>query len=441
MVINLGIGALSLYEIARCTRASLSPAVNSTHVPARLVTNSKEITAGDVFCALRGKADGHDFIEEALARGASAIICESAPHPSLPTLSVDSVVLALGAWARHALDLHKPTVIAITGSVGKTTTKNTLAALLAANAPTHATEGNQNNSLGVPFTVLSAPVGTRFLVAECGTDHPGEIRQLSSLLQPDIAVITCIGHAHIGTFGSREAIAKEKLAIARHMRGGTLFVPFGEPLTAFAPSENATSISVNLPKERERTALGLADTDLPALWALAYTEAIARHLGLSFEKSKANLTQAAHSRRKEFWEKGVLWIDDCYNASPESVYAAILSFVPHTGEKILILGDMLELGDKTPAMHRSMGKLAILHANICFFFGAYASYYAEGARSAGGASRTGARRYFQILNGTAEEMAQSILPFIRKGSAVLAKASRALRAEDVLYQTKEMYVP
>lgn len=441
MVINLGIGALPLSEVARFTGAKISPTTNTSVLPKRLVTNSAQVLSGDVFCALRGKEDGHRYIEEAVARGAAAIICEISPDPTFPTLTVDDTRLALGRWAGESLALCRPTVIAITGSVGKTTTKNTLAAMLSAIEPTHATTGNQNNALGVPLTVLSAPRETRFLIVECGTDHPGEIEYLSSILAPDIAIITCIGHAHIGAFGSRDAIAREKLSIASHMTSGTLFVPFGERLTARIDSPDVTVITVNLPNEEEKNAMSLAGADLPALWALSYAKAVALHLGLPFHATSPALTLAAHSRKKAVWEKGILWIDDCYNASPESVYAAILSLLSHDGKRILILGDMLELGQSTVAMHRAMGKLAALHANVCFFFGQYAPHYAEGAKAAGGSCNPKARRHFRILRGSPIEMANAVLPYLSQESAVLIKASRALRAEDILRQIKETYIP
>ncbi len=441
MVINLGIGALPLSKVARFMGAKISPTTNTSFSPKRLVTNSKQILAGDVFCALRGKEDGHRYIEEAAARGASAIICDFSPRSSLPTLTVNDTRLALGRWARESLALCRPTVIAITGSVGKTTAKNTLTAMLSAMAPTHATANNQNNALGVPFTVLSAPQDTHFLVVECGTDHPGEIEYLSSILAPDIAIITCIGHAHIGTFGSREAIAKEKLAIASHMKNGTLFVPFGEKLTSCFSSPLVNTVAVNLLNEQEKNAASLANADLPALWALSYAKAVALHLRLPFDATSPALLHAAHSRRKAVWEKGILWIDDCYNASPESVYAAILSLLSHGDKRILILGDMLELGQRTVAMHRAMGKLAALHASVCFFFGEYAPYYAEGARTVGGSCNPKAKRHFQVLKGSLNEMANAVLPYLSRESAVLIKASRALHAEDLLQQIKETYIP
>ena len=442
MIVHLGIGAMPLERIARHTKARVSASVPKELCPRRLVTNSAQILPGDIFCALRGRKDGHDYIEDALSRGASAVLCENETTSALPTLTVKSTVSALGDWARASLTEHEIRVIAITGSVGKTTVKNTLSALLSAHAPTHATEGNQNNALGVPFTVLSSPASTRFLIAECGTDHPGEIAYLSHILSPDIAIVTCIGHAHIGAFGSREAIAEEKLSVTRYMKqDGTLFVPFGEPLTASLSPSPTSRIFVKLPTEKEKEEWGIADTDLPSLWALAYAKAIARHLKIPFDGREKALREASHSRSSSALEKGVLWIDDSYNASPESVYAAIMSLSTHTGRRIAVLGDMLELGDRAPAMHRAMGKLAALHASISFFFGAHAQDYADGAKAAGAVGHAGAGRYFQVLKGTAEEMAQAVLPHLKEGDAVLVKASRALRAEEFLYQLKEMYIP
>ena len=442
MIINLGIGSVSPRVLARYTKATLSASVPLSCRPARLVTHASEVSHGDVFCALKGNKDGHAFIEEALARGASFVLCEKAPSASAPALIVDNTLLALADWARECLKEQKTTVIAITGSVGKTTLKNTLAVFLSGYAPTHATEGNYNNALGVPFTVLSTPKDSRYLVAECGSNHPGEIEYLSRILHPDVAVVTCIGHAHIGAFGSREGIAREKLSIARHIKpNGALFLPFGESLTASLSPANYSRAFVKLPTEKERREWRIDEEDLPSLWAIAYTKAIARHLGLSLDRPSDALVEAASSRRKVYEEKGVLWIEDCYNASPESVYAALLSLSTRSGPKIALLGDMLELGERAPAMHRAMGKLAALSASKCFFFGAHAEDYAAGAREAGASQSAHAKRTYSVLRGNTSEMTQVILPHVQKGCSVLAKASHALQADALLNQIKESFVP
>lgn len=440
MIINLGIGSILPQALAAYTKATVSPSVPMHHRPTRLVTHASEVLSGDVFCALKGNRDGHAFIAEALARGAAFVLCEKAPSENTPALIVENTLLALGEWANGCLKEQPPTVIAVTGSVGKTTLKNTLSCFLSAHAPTHATEGNQNNALGVPYTVLSAPKDTRFLIAECGSNHPGEISYLSRILCPDVAVVTCIGHAHIGAFGSREGIAKEKLSIADGLKpNGALFLPFGEALTASLAPKSYSRTFVKLPSEKERLAWELDERDIPALWAIAYTKAISRHLGIPFEKAPASLLRAASSRRTLLREKGVLWIDDSYNASPESVYAALVSLGMHAGRKLILLGDMLELGDSAPAMHRAMGKLAAMSADHCFFFGAHAEDYAAGAIEAG-ARQAHAKRQYTLLHGDAREMAKSVVPHLKMGDTVLAKASHALHADVLLHQIQEMYI-
>ncbi|MBO5756013.1 MAG: UDP-N-acetylmuramoyl-tripeptide--D-alanyl-D-alanine ligase [Clostridia bacterium] len=442
MIINLGIGSLPAKSITTYTNAIPSPSVSLSYQPARLVTNASEVLPGDLFCALKGKVDGHAFIGEAIARGASLVLCENAQPQNLPTLTVKSTYAALGDWAEAALHRRRKTVIAITGSVGKTTLKNTLSAFLSSVSPTHATVENQNNALGVPFTVLSAPLDTRYLVAECGSNHPGEIAYLSRILHPNIAVVTCIGHAHVGAFGSREGIAREKLSIADHMApGGALFLPFGETLTASLSPAAYTRSFVKLPSEAERRKWGIEESDVAALWAFSYTKAIGRYLGLPFDGQAKRLHLAASSRRKLFAEKEILWIEDCYNASPESVYAALIFLSSHRGGRVAILGDMLELGERATAMHRAMGKLAALSADRCFFFGEYAEEYAKGAMEAGATRLERSRRRYSVLKGDALQMARSVLPQLKKGDTVLAKASHALHAEILLHQIKETYIP
>ncbi len=438
MIVSLGIGHMPYKEIAALTGARCTAELPQNTFPSRLVTHSQEVASGDIFCALHGKTDGHAFIEEAISRGASAVLAETVPHPSLPALLVKDTNEALGAWAKGALLNTKITVVAITGSVGKTMTKDAINTVLSQVHKTHATHQNQNNAIGVPFTILSAPKDTEILIAECGTNSPGEIAYLSSLLLPDVSVITCIGHAHIGAFGSREAIAKEKLSLLRHAKkGGCALLPYGEPLTALIPPNGIKRIAVKSSANVLRMP-HVPNADSALIMALSYAEATAITIKMSSQSIRNGLQKAVHlSRRICTEEKGVKWIDDSYNASPESVYGALVYLSSEKGRKIAVLGDMAELGEQTEALHRAMGKMAAMHADLVFFFGEFASFYAQGARTAS----TAAEIVFCDTACTQKEIASTILPYIKQGDSILFKASHALHAEKILYQLKEMYIP
>ena len=209
MIIPLKCGAIPYERLAHILHAPLPRSLRGG-VPTRLVTHTGEIQEGDLFCALKGKKDGHDYIREACERGASAVISERKTEADIPHILVHSTQEALGTGAGAVTAGAFPIRIGITGSVGKTTVKEALRATLSVRFRVHATHENQNNELGLPFTLLSAPCDSEVLVCEVGISHPSEMEPLSQILRPHLSVITCIGHAHIGAFGSREKIAEEK---------------------------------------------------------------------------------------------------------------------------------------------------------------------------------------------------------------------------------------
>ena len=318
--------------------------------PSFLTTRSTEVEPGDLFCALQGeKADGNHFITEAAMRGAGMILAQKVPpFPPPCALLVKDTHRALGALA-HAKALRPGLrTVAITGSVGKTTVKEAIATVLAQRYAVHKTPGNFNNRLGLPLSLLTMPSGTEIAVLELGTGAPGELLPLAELLRPEVAVITRLGTAHIGNFGSRLAIAKEKMTVAAHLEESGMFLlpqEFGAlPLKlphpgcffSLTPGEGAFSVEI-LKKETKRTNIRIYEETLPktSLWVNGFGEAAAtvglltyavcRHFSLEEEAIQGGLAcfqpPAGRGRTERLGE--VFLSDDGYNASPEAMEAAL----------------------------------------------------------------------------------------------------------------------
>ena len=301
--------------------------------------DSREIEPGDVFVALKGeKCDGHDFIDAARAAGAVAVV------DGLADLQARALQKRRGMKAK---------VIGVTGSAGKTTTKEFLKTFL--DCP--GTAGNFNNHIGLPLTILNAPDDAEFLVLEMGTNHPGEIAALCDIAEPDIGVLVSVGTAHIEFFKTREGIAQEKSELLRRAKDFSVapescreFACCNLPNTEFIPSHPLTSspshlLSCPLPGEHNRMNM-----------MLAYT--VARRLGVSAETCAERLKgfqlPGARWRRSEKW--GVTFIDDSYNANPDSMIAALDAFaaLPCDGKHVAVLGDMFELGENALELHKKV---------------------------------------------------------------------------------------
>jgi UDP-N-acetylmuramoyl-tripeptide--D-alanyl-D-alanine ligase len=286
-----------------------------------------------LFVALKGeKVDGRDFIPQALAAGAAGVV------EGLEELQ------SLAARYRQTL---KAKVVAVTGSAGKTTTKELLRTFLSAAGTVHATEGNYNNHIGLPVTILNCPREADFLVVEMGTNHPGEIKALCDIAAPDIGVVTNIGTAHLEFFGTREAIAEEKGELLRSSAKG-----FSLKSDKYLPG----NVESDLPWLKEALARVLPGAHNLANAALAF--AVAESFGVTREQAVAALSSfelpGSRWRRTRKW--GATFIDDTYNANPEAMIAALDAFAdePCEGRWIAVLGDMFELGEKSGELHRKV---------------------------------------------------------------------------------------
>ena len=371
-----------------------------------LVTDSREARSGDLFIALRGeRLSGADFCSCAERFGAYCLSDRGITRGIL-TYPLDTVPDRL---AEYYLSLLEGVFarIAITGSVGKTTTKNILAAILSEKYDTHATEGNLNNTLGVPLSILKAPRNTEALVLECGMNQTGELSRISSLIKPTGVIITGIGTSHIGRLGSRENIARAKLELlSARAEDSFVIIPDGEPL--LSKIEGALTLSTSESESadfsiiREGTEGGLSgeffvrgrhafdfSTELSGehnLLSLGLAFSAATVLGVGFDKlaQTSGRLPANLLRARVYDAPPFTLIDDSYNASAEAVEAALdqLALLPRP--RIAALGDMLELGEYSASLHQRVGRYAKdSGVDRLLLIGSHAEDYARGARECG----------------------------------------------------------
>lgn len=415
-----------------------------------ITTDSRDCIKGDVFFALDGNNfDGNDFIPDAIKKGAIPV-GRGVKQFGIRVDSGNTALLSLASFYKNTLPnlIH---TVAITGSVGKTTTKEFLKVLSGERYKTHATGENFNNDIGASLTVLSAPRDTEILILEFGMNHIGEIRKLSNSFSPDTAVITKIGSAHIGLLGNIQNIAKAKLEIISGLRG-KLLLPLGESLleTEYPHKHyfSATVASANtsvLKNSFGQTELYL-NRDLYSIFDFpSSAEHILECLAASIAASReididpADITKGIEKISKnEFRHKvvtsqyGYTIIDDSYNASYESILAALkmLRDTPLVTRRFALLGDILELGDMSYAIHYAIGKaVANYKIDYLFMIGENAKTVYQGAVHNG----FDKNRAF-ILNNLSfpAEVANFIMDILREGDTILIKASHKINLESIV---------
>lgn len=384
---------LTIKEIAQVL--SVSGIVDEREISS-VEFDSRKIEKNGLFVPLPGTRDGHDFVRAAKENGAIVTLWQKdrVEVPSdLVVLPVADVTKAFQTLAQYYKQKIGPKTVAITGSNGKTTTKDMTASVLAQKYRTYKTQGNYNNDLGVPYTMLHMPDDTEVLILEMGMDHAGEIHFLSQLGQPDVAAITLIGEAHLENLGSRKNIAKAKMEIVDGLaKDGALFVPADEPLLA----------DLIAPISQEVQTFGLAQGDLQATIINETSEStsfvvneetfvipvlggynvknaliaygVGRYLGLSSEQIKNGLAQVELTKNRTQWlqaKNGAKLLSDVYNANPTAMRLVLESFGRLTlpGRRIAVLADMLELGPDSLAMHASMAEAIVDRYDFVYLYG------------------------------------------------------------------------
>lgn len=341
--------------------------------------DSRQVTAGDLFVALVAENDGHHYIENALASGAVAILADEAHREMMsadwPVIFVADTLKGLQDLAVWYRDQVAPKVIAITGSNGKTTTKDMTAAIMASQYKTFKTPENFNNEIGVPMTLLQMPVETEVLVVELGMDRAGQLTDLSRMVKPDVAVITMIGEAHIEFFKTRERIAQAKLEILNGLQpNGTVIIPANEPLLTqpvqhiaqtvqtFGIDDDADVYAQQITTLENQTTFEVAGETfaIPLLGLYNVMNALAalssgQRLGLSWAQMSPALTNFQLTKMRTEWltmPNGTRLLSDVYNSNPTAVSAVIATFkAVNAPVKRVVLGDMLELGEAAGDLH------------------------------------------------------------------------------------------
>lgn len=450
--------------------------------------DSRTVRPGEIFWALRGtRHDGNQFALDALRRGAAAAVVERIVEPAAPQFAVsppaildtrdattppadrpisvdgklrpvngrlivvDDVPTALRRWAVHRRRCFAGVMIGVTGSAGKTTTRAMIDHLLGSCAQGTATPGNWNNELGVPLSLARLQPDDEYAVIEMGARQPGDIAHLAALVRPHWGVITCIGEAHLQSFGSREAIAQTKAEllaalpddglallgdddflrrVARHCRCRVVMAGTSRDcqLRADRVEHRPGSLRFRLQGQR---------FDLP-LWGEHHlTSALlaagaAHEFGLAWSEIAARLAEfrPVAQRCQVFRHRGITIIDDSYNSSPSAAAAALklLGTVEQAGRRIAVLGEMAELGDEAAALHWQLGKTAVCVGKIALLFvcGRNALSTAAGARQAALSRRRA------IACGTADELLPYVVRQVRPGDAVLIKGSRVMTMERIV---------
>ena len=369
---------LDLYEIAEVLSAKNDVTQFENVALRNAEFDSRLIESGDLFVPLKGARDGHDFIATAFAQGAVATLSER-PVAEGPYILVDDVLTAFQRLAQYYLEKMQVDVLAVTGSNGKTTTKDMLAQLLATSYKTYKTQGNYNNEIGLPYTVLHMPEDTEKLVLEMGQDHLGDIHLLSELAKPKTAIVTLVGEAHLEFFGSRAEIAQGKMQIADGLReNGLLIVPVDKIVNEFLPADcklvrfgpDADIFLTRLEERKDSLSFECnfleQRIDLPVTGKYNATNAmIAAYAALQEGVSETAIAQAFSklelTRNRTEWKKaanGADILSDVYNANPTAMRLILETFstIPANpgGRKLAVLADMKELGADSKSMHGSM---------------------------------------------------------------------------------------
>lgn len=468
MSVELKIKNLTAEEIAKVCRAELIKIGSPTsEIVERISHDSREGGDKTLFCAIVGeKYDGHDFIADAVSAGSQVVLLSSLPENTdgldFYAIRVEDTVKALGTLAAYYKDFSDATFVAVTGSVGKTTTKEFISAVASASFKTHKTKGNYNNEIGLPLTLFDLSPDDKVSVIEMGMSARGEIEYMSKLVRPDIAVITNIGTSHLAALGTRENICAAKLEIVSGLKkDGSLMLNADEPLL-FAtrghvePEPEFVSVynrfgdyrAVNIRYLENGIMYDLiynnkavTNVEIPALGRHnVYNSLIAYAVGVKLGMTddmirRGLLTFVSTDKRQNIYDVGgITVIDDCYNASPESMRAAIdvlTSIASRRGVKpCALLGDMLELGEYSRLMHDQLGQYAAqMKVQKLYCYGAMADIVAEAA------IKKGVRAdnvYVSLDSDNPTEMAKMINSSMQSGDVLLVKASRAVSAERVI---------
>ena len=438
-------------EICKTTDAKPYEKIDLKKYISFICTDTRECKADDLFIALNGEnQNGESYVDDALDKKCFALSIRN-KSGVIQVNDAAEALLKIAEMYKSKLNLKH--TIAVTGSVGKSTTVRFISRILSAKYKVHSPVGNFNNHIGVPLTILNAPRDTEVLVTELGMNHSNEISRLSKCVTPDVGVITSIGTSHIGNLGSRENIAKAKLEITHGMTGGTLLLPYGEPLFAdirnalfVARNTSLSDISLNNSSDGSYNLISpygniekisFFDTREHLLSDLAFAISTALAVGLTESEiiKGVNAITELDLRQRFILLKNFTVFDDSYNASLESILAD-LRYISSLGKPFsAFLGDVLELGESSEYIHERIGHaVAEFNINNLFLYGSYAECTACGATKAGiDPSRIFVNTDISSPNISIKHIVDNHVD----GEIILFKASHRLRLDKIADQLAE----
>lgn len=445
---------LKLSEIAKACKGTYN---NDCEINGVCI-DTRKITKGCLFICIKGERfDAHQFAREALEKGAAAVMIHRNIEVDGNYVMVEDTskaLLSLGGYYRSKFDLH---LVGLTGSVGKTTTKEFLYLVLSEKYNTIKTQGNLNNEIGLPQMLFQIDAGTEAAVIEMGMNHFGEIHKLSLAAKPTMALITNIGTSHIENLGSREGILKAKLEILDGLEKGSTVILNGDNdllsgvkndaynIVFFGldngdfraeniiQTENETSFEISYYGKKQKIVIPTIGIHNVYNALAAFT--VGYFLDIAPDLCAAGLNQYVPEgmRQKCVSRNGVTFIEDCYNASPDSMKAAISTLSNIKGnKKIAVLSDMLELGSYAETAHKEIGR-TVAQSNIDYLLtvGEMSHF------TAAAAEENGMKNVFHF--NSREELTEKLLEILENGDAVVFKASRGMKLEDVIHSVYDRW--
>lgn len=433
-------------KIAKIVGGKLSIPTDAT--VSGVVINSREASSGSLFCAIRGeKSDGHDYISAATENGAVCALVTRVPDGvTSPVIVVQNVEMAIKTLAEHYRSTLNLPIIGVTGSVGKTTTKEMIAAVLAEKFNVHKTFENKNNELGVPLTLFAIEREHSAAVVEMGISDFGEMRRLTKMVRPDIAVFTSIGHSHLQMLSNRRGVLRAKSEILEGMARDGIVIVNGDDdlLTEMQCLQRKISygmgdscavraegivingedgISCNIIRGARELRVTVSGFGEHLVYAALAASAVGFELGLTDEQIVTGLANYKTVGGRAMLQKtrSLTLVNDCYNSNPTSCASSLRSMFWLTGRRVVILGDMLELGENAPTFHYEIGVLAKkLGIELLLCTGELSRHTADGAGDIA--------RYFS----SKQALINALPMLLHPTDVVLVKASHSMHFEEIV---------
>ena len=412
--------------------------------------DTRVLKPGQLFVALQGERDGHDYIDAAMSKGAAAVLC-TRMMGDYPAIYVSNPRLALGEIARRERMRIGMKVVGITGSVGKSTTKEMVASVMETTFRTAKTPANHNNDIGMPMAILAMPEDTEVAVVEMGMNHFREMAYLSRIARPDVAAIINIGTMHIEHLGSMEGIRKAKMEILEGMAHDAKLILNGDdallgnleeypvqPITWFGSDPECNVYATDVTQQEQLSfVVHAGDSVFPVrmnVEGLHYVSdamaavTIGLTMGVTPENIAAGLEQFRNmaGRQEVIQARGVTILKDCYNAGPESMTAALEVLGGKSVRRVAVLGDMLELGTCTQAEHYRVGRIAAEKADIVLAYGPNAARVVGGCLTGGMTEKT-AQAFTEI-----DQITAALERLVKPGDYILVKGSHGMHMEKIL---------